>query len=127
MDGLRDIKGLSTIPDYSLYIFLGLVVFAIVALVVTLKAIYSFIKSKKKIDTKALYLKKLKNIDFTDSKSAAYKLTKYGKILADDESKREIFSKLTDDLQKYKYKKNPPAFDEDSIKLYRLFLEVCSG
>ena len=45
-----------------------------------------------------LYLKKLKNIDFTDSKSAAYKLTKYGKILADDESKREIFSKLTDDL-----------------------------
>lgn len=120
---IRDIKPLVEIPDYSFYIFITIVIFTIVAILILAIYLFKFFKSKQKSKERE-YLEILKNIDFKDPKESAYKITKYGRVLAKDERSREILNDLIVKLEKYKYQREVPKFDEESRKYYRLLLEV---
>jgi len=126
LKNLKDIRGLEKIPDLSYYIFLALVVLGILLFISLVIYMYGVIKKRKKTKRK-LYIQKLKGVSLKDSKKAAYEITKYARKLADTKESRAIFERLEEDLVKYKYKKVAPKFDDESIKLYRLFLEVCCG
>ncbi len=126
LKNLKDIRGLEKIPDLSYYMFLAIAVFGILLLVSLIIYIYGVIKKRKKTKRK-LYIQRLKSVSFKDPKKAAYEITKYARKLADTKESRAVFERLEEELMKYKYKKVAPKFDDESKKLYRLFLEVCCG
>jgi len=47
--------------------------------------------------------------------------------LAKTKEEKDILYQLLKELERYKYVKNPPVFDEKSRKYLKLFLEVCCG
>lgn len=126
LKGLRDIKDIVQIPDMSFYIFLALVMVGILVLVALIVYLLGIIKKQKKSKRK-LYIKRLKSVDLKDSKKAAYEITKYARALAETKQEKGILDQLLRELERYKYVKNPPVFDEESKKYLRLFLEVCCG
>ena len=123
MEKLRDIRDLEVIPDFSFYLFVALVIFALVVLGGLAYMFYRHIRSKRKDLTRKEVLKRLKDIEFDNSKDAAYKITKYARYLADDERSLKMFNKLENKLLKYKYLPISPAIDQDTINHYNLFLE----
>ena len=70
------------------------------------------------------YLEELKNIDWQDTKKAAYNITHYGRLLATDEKKKELFSELELLLEKYKYKKSVEKVDENTRDKYNQYVQV---
>jgi vacuolar-type H+-ATPase subunit I/STV1 len=97
-----------------------------IALVVGLFYILNIFKNRKKSKRKE-YIRRLKSVDFKDSKKAAYEISKYARKVANTKESKEILEQLLKRLEKYKYVKNPPEFDEESKRYLKLFLEVCCG
>ena len=102
---LHDIKELEKIPDNSIFIFSILLFLTILILLVITFFIIKFFKNRKKSDRKKYY-ELLKNIDFNDSKKSAYEITKYARLLANNEREKKLCEELIEELEKYKYKKN---------------------
>ena len=123
MEKLRDIRDLEVIPDVSFYFFVALVIFSLALLVGIGYMVYKHFSSKSKDLTKKEVLKRLKDIEFDNPKTSAYKITKYARFLADDEKSLKVFNKLESKLLKYKYMPSPPDIDQDTINHYNLFLE----
>jgi hypothetical protein len=71
-----------------------------------------------------IYLEKLKQIDWEDSKHAAYEATKYARLLATDERREELFSQLEPMLEQYKYKKVVKEVDQDTLNQFHLFVRI---
>ncbi len=126
LEKLKDIKGIVDIPDISYYIFLSIVLLVVILSVISIVYLLNMIKNQKKSKRK-YYISKLKNIDFSDSKKAAYEITKYARKVADTKQSKGIFEQLLKELDRYKYVKNPPKFSKESKKYLQLFLEVCCG
>lgn len=102
---LHDIKELEKIPDNSIFIFSILLFLTILILLVITFFIIKIFKNRKKSDRKKYY-ELLKNIDFNDSKKSAYAITKYARLLANNEREKKLCEELIEELEKYKYKKN---------------------
>lgn len=115
MQGLKDIKGLLEIPDYSLYLFLALMMCLILIVFYILKRV---VFKKKILTPRELMIQELKNINLNDAKKSAYTLTKAINILEDDK-----FDVLVSTLEKYKYKKTVMHFSEDEIEKIKQFLK----
>ena len=95
---------------------------------ITKKHIFLFKYLKNRRDNlRKSYLKVLKNIDFSNPKESAYKITKYAKLLAKDERSMQIYEDLTKRLEVYKYRKDVPQIDNEVKKYYNLFIEVVNG
>ncbi len=124
---LRDIKPLVEIADASIYLYWGLIVLGVLFLVLLGYFIYSRMNFSKKEDKQKQYLEALNRIDWNSPKKAAYKATYYGRLLATDERKKELFSQLFPLLEKYKYKKEVEKVDTDTMKQFELYKEVCNG
>ncbi len=116
---IKDIEPLEQITDFSLYFTLALTIFAVVLIYFIVKNLLS-----KKLSIREITLKKYKDINFENPKQTAYELTKYSNILAKGQKAKEIKTRLIKNLEKYKYKKSIPKFDEETKSLYNLFLEV---
>jgi len=112
MEGLKDIKGLIQIEDYSLYIFIFLILVCLIFFGFLIKKILDY---KRVISPLKKAKLQLKNLDLSDSKTTAYKLTKFGKILSDED-----FSYL----EKYKYKKEVISFLDEDIEKIKGFLNA---
>ncbi len=122
---LRDIKPLLEIPDNSYIIFWGLILFAIIlALIVLFFAIKKFLEHRKANLAKK-YLAKLHIIDWKDAKESAYTATHYARLLATDGRREELFDQLEGYLEQYKYKKEVESVDDQTLKQFNLFVQVC--
>ncbi len=126
LKGLRDIKGIVQVPDMSFYIFIALVIIGVLIALSLVIYLLGIIKKRKKSKRK-LYIQKLKSVDTKNSKKAAYLITKYARKLAKTKEEKGILEQLLKELERYKYVKNAPPFDEESKKYLKLFLEVCCG
>jgi len=80
-------------------------------------------RARKKEVLRKEVLQRLKDIEFDDPKDASYKITKYARFLADDEQSKRMLEQLLPKLEKYKFIKNVPEFDDESIRYYNLFLK----
>ena len=112
MDQLRDIKGLMAIDDYSLYIFIALVIGLLIFLYMSIKFIVKFLRKNTPIK---IAKKKLQAVDLNDTKQSAYTITKYAPFL----NKEEDFSYL----EKYKYKKESLEFSREDKENVQGFLK----
>ncbi len=120
---LHDIKELENIPDNSIFIF-SILVFAGIILILTI--IFLFIKyfKNRKVSDRKTYFNILKNIDFDDSKKAAYIITKYSRLIANNDREKKLANELIEELEFFKYKKNVKKIDKLTKAKYSTFMEI---
>jgi len=121
---LRDIKPLMEIPDSSYYIYWGLIIFISVLAVGILFFVVKKLWDNRKINLAKGYLESIKKIDWAETKRSAYEATHYARLLATDERKKELFSQLEPKLEQYKYKKEVDQIDDETKKLFNLYVQV---
>ncbi len=119
---IHDIKDIVEVPDFSFYIYYGLISLAIILILIAFYFIYKFFKNKK-VNIRKEYYKILEELDLTNTKNSAYLITKYGHILAQNEREKQLFYDLVEMLEIYKYKKNVPIFSEDIKVSLKIFME----
>jgi hypothetical protein len=122
---IRDIRPFIDIQDSSLIWFLLLATVATTALIFFGRYLYRVLKKRRERDKLKLYLEALHNIDWSDPKKASYKITEYGRYLAQDEKTKEVFSNLLPLLEQYKYRKDVKDVDRETIREFELFKQVC--
>ena len=120
---LHDIKELENIPDNSIFIF-SILVFAGIILILTI--IFLFIKyfKNRKVSDRKTYFNILKNIDFDDSKKAAYIITKYSRLVANNDREKKLANELIEELEFFKYKKSVNKIDKLTKAKYSTFMEI---
>jgi cellulose synthase/poly-beta-1,6-N-acetylglucosamine synthase-like glycosyltransferase len=120
---LNDIKNLVQIPDYSIYFYYGLIMLIISIFIAIIYIIYNYLKNRKQ-NIRKIYFKKLKSVDFKNSKQSAYKITKYGYLLVKTHKEKQFLEDLIDQLDKYKYKKNVPIIDDNVKNSFHIFMDI---
>ncbi len=123
IEQLREIRHLEPIPDISFYFFLALVIVTLLFIGALVYMFWQHYHKKRKTRLRKEVFKRLTQVDFSDSKKAAYAITKYGRYLANEERSQKLFAQLLPRLEKYKFTPNPPPFDAEDIKYYDLFVE----
>jgi hypothetical protein len=121
---LRDIKPLLEIPDDSYTIFVVLALFMGLLIFSLLLILFKKIWLKRKVDMRKVYSQRIKNVDWKHTKQAAYEVTFFGRFLADDPKIEGIYKQLLPMLEPYKYRKNVPALDEETLKQYNLLVHI---
>ncbi len=123
-DQLKDIKPLLEIPDNSYTIYWGLIIFVALLLLGVLFFVGKKLWDNRKENLAKGYLKKLKEIDWKDTKKSAYEATHYARLLATDERRIKLFEQLEPELEQYKYKKEVETVDTDTRNRLTLFVQV---
>jgi hypothetical protein len=109
---LKPIKPNVPITDWQWFVFL----FAISVLIIILSIlIYKKFFAKKPKSVREIRLEKLQNLDFNDSKKTAYEFTRLAKYFLTEENEK-LYERIVKKLEKYKYKRQVPAIDEDTKK-----------
>jgi len=122
---LHDIKPLVEVPDQSLYVFLALVATGLAVLGALLYLLWRHIKNKNAYNVRKAYFAELEAVSFDNAKEAAYAITKYGLLFADDSpSTREVYENLVSKLSAYKYRKTVPKIDEETKGYYQIYIEM---
>ncbi len=121
---LRDIKPLLEIPDYSYYLFIGLISLLVVIVLLLLFFLIKRFWKNRKVNMKKLYFKQLKEVNWKESKQAAYEVTELGRHFSDDKRCSEIYRQLVPMLEVYKYKKEVPSIDDETLNQYNLLVHV---
>jgi hypothetical protein len=123
-DQLRDIKPLMEIPDSSFYLFWGLIAFGTILLLAVFFFILKRYLEHRKANLAKKYLEQMHAIDWVNTKESAYAATRYARLLATDERRKELFTQLEPLLEKYKYKKEVANVDDETLKKFNLYLQV---
>lgn len=119
---LHDIKPLLEIPDYSLYYFIGLIVVSLIVLYFVIYFIYKWIIKKSSFNVRAEHKRLLDEVNFDDSKKAAYDITFYGATFKDDTPRHtKSYEELQEHLESYKYKKSVDKLDENTMRIIELY------
>lgn len=121
---LHDIKPLVEVPDNSM-IYLSIIAFVAVLVVIAVGIwVWTFLRRSKAQNMRKLYLQKIHTVDTGNAKQAAYEISSYGRLLADDDRAKSMLENLDNRLSQYKYKKEVGALDDETLGYYKLFLEV---
>ena len=120
---LHDIKPLIEIQEYSLYYLIGVSLVGTVILLALLYLAFKYLKNRNKFNIRKENLSRLRAIDFSDAKSAAYSITTYGKTFKDDSDRHtRAYDALLDELETYKYKKNVDNFSDETKHIFEIYL-----
>ena len=121
---IHDIKPIVEIPDFSVYLYYGLVFLVFLAICLIIYGIYKFFKPKVKTQEMYWY-EELQKLDFNNIKQTAYDISKYGRYLAKEERQIRLIDELTNELSTYKYKKEIPAKLTQEIKTkFNIFMDT---
>ncbi|OQX59899.1 MAG: hypothetical protein B5M52_01930 [Helicobacteraceae bacterium 4484_230] len=127
MEGLRDIKGIVEVTDYSFYYLLMTI--GIVVVILALSAIWAYRRKSvyKKPQKCKEALRQLKKIDFRDTKQSVYDFTRLAHYAAPERLKAQLDAILKD-LEQYKFKKEVSRIDKAVQKRIKTFIrEVENG
>lgn len=120
---LHDIKPLIEIQEYSMYYLIGVSVIGVVLFLALAYLAFKYFKNRNQFNIRKFNLNKLKTIDFSEPKKAAYEITSYGLVFKDDSERHSrAFTSLQEDLESYKYKKNVDDFSDDTKHLFEIYL-----
>ncbi len=122
---LHDIRPLMEVPDSSFGFFLVVLVVGVVLISSASYLLYNYLKRDKKINIRKEYYRALKKVDFKHPKEAAYQITFYGRLFADDSERLyEAYHNLVAYLEPYKYKQHVEPIDDESRSYYKIYLEM---
>ena len=122
---IKDIKPPVEIPDMSFWLYWGLILLGAAILLVAGFSLVRYLMGLRRENRAKAYLEALHRIEWSDPKRAAYEATKYGRLLATDERRKELFSQLLPLLERYKYRKEVGPVDEETLKRFELYKQVC--
>jgi len=123
---LRDIKPLVDIPDNSVYLYWSIILIGVLLLGILIFVLIKKIRGFKIVNMPKHYLKMISNIEWRDPKKAAYQATYYGRLLATDDRRVELFDQLLPLLEQYKYKKEVARIDKETKAQLELYIKVCN-
>jgi len=123
-DTLRDIKPLLELSDNSYYFYIGLIVFAFLALLVLILFLFRYFWKNREENMKKVYLKRLKNVDWSDSKQASYEVTFLAHKFIDEVKVKEMYEQTLPLLEQYKYRKEVECVDEATLRQYKLLVHI---
>ena len=120
---IHDIKPLYNVPDYSIFIYYGLIILITMIFIFSLYLIYNYFQKRKNSKEKEYY-KILCNLSFNNPKQDAYTISTYGRLLAKEERSQKLLNDLWEDLQIYKYKKDVPvSFSQETKAKFTTFMD----
>ena len=120
---LHDIKPLVEVPDYTFTMFIAVVMLGIVLFAGVLYLLWKFWQRRKEVNERQRCFEQLQNVDVSDAKQAAYAITQYGRIFAEDSPRcEEAYTGLISRLTPYKYKKSVDPIDEETLSYYRIYV-----
>ncbi len=124
IEELKDIKPYLTNTEWLYWGFMILSVLLLFLFIsIVWWAISRWLYSKKQ-NLRKQYLQAIKSVDWSNSKNAAYKVSYYGRLLAKDPRSMEILSQLELMLLEYKYKKDVPNANDETLVYYDLLIQV---
>jgi hypothetical protein len=119
---IRDIKPLLEVPDHSLYLFIGVIIVSLLVLAGVIYLVLKWVKTKNRLNLRRNTYKKLLHVDLSDSKKAAYEITRYGLVFKDDSPRNEeMYFNLIARLERYKYKKEVGPFEYEERSYFELY------
>ncbi|WP_297440778.1 hypothetical protein [Sulfurimonas sp.] len=119
---IHDIKPLVEIYEYSLYYLIGVTTLVSIVVLGAAYLAYKWYQNKKRFNKRAEDYKALRNVDFSDAKKAAYEITLYGATFKDDsERHKKAYENMLEKLEQYKYKKEVPKLDDETMHYIELF------
>ena len=122
---LHDIKPLMEVPDSSFTLLIILTGVIALLLLGAIFLLYRFMRDRKTVNLRKVNYKLLNAIDFSDPKKAAYNITEYGRLFANDSERlREAYNNLVARLEAYKYRKAVETIDAESMSYYKIYLEM---
>jgi len=122
---LHDIKPLVEINDYSIYYLSSLIVVGIIIVLTLLFFALKYWSKKNRYTTRKEHFRLLQDIDFSNPKTAAYAITKYGySFSSDGERQHEAYENLLSRLAPYKYKKAVENIDSETKGYFDIYLEM---
>jgi hypothetical protein len=104
VEELKDIKGIIEVPDYSLWILLSMTTSVLVFIILAIYFLKNRRKKRKRLTSKQIAMRNLKEIDFDDTKGAVYTFCENFQYFIDEKNK-ESFEELQKELEIFKYKK----------------------
>ena len=120
---LHDIKNIVEVQEYSLYYFIGVVATSLIVLSALSFLVYKYIQKRNAYNERKEHYKILQNIDFSDTKKAAYAVSLYGATFKDDgERQAGMYENISQHLEQYKYKKNVASFDKETLSFIELYV-----
>ncbi|MDD2896818.1 MAG: hypothetical protein PHG81_12445 [Aliarcobacter sp.] len=124
MEELKDIKGIIEVPDYSLWILLSIIAGLLLCLIFAIYYFKNRRKKRKRLTSKQIAMKNLKEIDFDDTKGAVYSFCENFQYFIDEKNK-ESFEKLQKELEIFKYKKEIEKLsDEERNRIKSMIKEI---
>ncbi len=122
---LHDIKPLVEVPDNSFILFMILLVLATLFVAGLAYLLFIYFRRRKKNNHRKNAFRALSNVNFKDAKQAAYAITKYGYIFADDTPRnKEVYENLINRLAPYKYKKAVDDIDAECKSYHKIYVEM---
>ncbi|XOB62936.1 hypothetical protein ACMC56_03820 [Campylobacterota bacterium DY0563] len=119
---INDIKELVDIPDYSLYIYMFLWIIGSLVVFILIFILIRYFLTRKK-NKKKEYYTILKNLDLSDSKTAAYTITKYARLISQSDREKKLSNELIEELESYKYKKDVEPLNDNFKILFGRFMD----
>lgn len=121
---VHDIAPLLEIREYSIVWFLVLAVCMAALSFVVLKRMLLRGNSKE-VNERQQHCESLMHIDMTDSKKAAYAISKEGSFFAqDNQQMQRAYKTLFDYLEPYKYAPKVEPMDEECLALYEAYCRM---
>jgi hypothetical protein len=125
MQNIKDIKPFIELNDYSFYLLIITIIVGLLLAYFIFKKTYTRVIENCKIDCQKYYLYRLKTVDWSLPKVAAYEATYYGRLLAQDKRRKELFLQMKNRLDILKYSKDNVKVDAEIMKYYNLYKQVC--
>lgn len=124
MEELKDIKPYLTNAEWLYWGFAASITLLLFLIISMLWWGISRWLYSRKHNLKKQYLQAIKSVDWSNPKNAAYKVSYYGRLLAKDPRSMEILSQLEPMMLKYKYKKDVPPVNDETLSYYHLLMQV---
>ena len=120
---LHDIKPLVAVEDHSLWVVMGLGSVSVVVIVILLYVLWNYLQRRRRHDRRKLCFKALERVSFSNSKAAAYAISRHGFCFATDSVPlQEAYKNLLAKLEPYKYKKHVEKIDDETIGYYHIYV-----
>jgi hypothetical protein len=122
---IKDIKGLSSVPDNSTYILTATSIAFTFVFIVLFILIYRYltkIRKTKKLSKKSIARENLKTLDFSDTKNVVYSFCIDGQMFLNDKNE-ENFNQIVSKLEKYKYVKEAQSLEPKIKKEIQNFIK----
>jgi hypothetical protein len=120
---LKDIKPIVDVVDYSFYYLLALIVFVSIVIIFALYKYFTRIKKTKQPSKRKIVLKRLKTLDFINTKEVVYSFSVDGYIFINEKNKQE-FETIEKELETYKYKKDVKRLSNDLQDKIKKFIKA---